>query len=116
MIRLFIFIIFISMTNNLIGQHEFIVNTFKDSTQSEPSIELIDGTGNFVIVWKSENQVDLQSEGDIYLKYFSSELIQLADEILVNDSTIGPQQNPQISSNRKGKFVVVWSSYDRNFP
>jgi hypothetical protein len=62
------------------------------------------------------NQAGINSEEDIYLKYFSKDLQSISEDILVNDSINGPQINPQIASDNNGNLVIVWSSYSRNDP
>ncbi len=69
-------------------------------------------TDGLVAVWKSENQVDSISEGDLYFKLLKSDMQLFGDEILINEITIGNQQHPQMASNERGFFVVVWSSFN----
>jgi len=94
------------------AQQKIYVNTYQDSTQREPAIAVIDNEENIAIVWKSDFQLDSASGGDIYLQFLSSDLQKIGQEILVNDITKGNQINPQVSSNKNGKFVIVWASFN----
>jgi hypothetical protein len=95
------------------AQSEIIVNTYQDSTQNQPIIQTLDDQDNFAVLWKSFNQAGENSEGDIYLKFFSSDLSPLSDDLLVNDLFSGPQETPAMASDINGKLAVVWSSFDR---
>lgn len=107
-------VIFIILNICTFAQEEIIINNFKENDQREPVIAKISNQNDIAIVWRSDNQVDSISEGDIYLRILSSNFNFIENEILVNQITNGNQKNPQIASNANGKFVIVWSSYDRS--
>ncbi len=69
---------------------------------------------NIAIVWVSDNQVDSNSETDIYLRMLTKDLTSLGEELIVNDITNGLQEKVQIASNKKGNYVVVWSSFEKD--
>ncbi|MBI2619055.1 MAG: T9SS type A sorting domain-containing protein [Ignavibacteriales bacterium] len=92
------------------AQSEFIVNTTLDSVQRDPQIAR-DAGGNYVVVWKSEGQVDSASRGDIYLQFFDADDSPASGETLVNTVTGGDQDKPAISMNANGDLVIVWASY-----
>ncbi len=91
------------------AQGEFLVNTHLDSTQREPAIAR-DAAGNYVVVWTSEAQVDSHSQGDIYLQLFDPLDQKIGPEILVNTTTTGDQEKPEVAMNSNGDFIVVWAS------
>ena len=65
--------------------------------------------GGYVVVWDSSNQ-DGSGEG-IYFKLFDStgNLIS-TDDILVNQTTEGPQTDPQVNYLPNGNFLITWES------
>ncbi|MCB9220051.1 MAG: T9SS type A sorting domain-containing protein [Ignavibacteriales bacterium] len=99
---------------SVFAQNEITINSFTKNAQREPIITRLDITDEIVIVWKSENQVDSASAGDIYMQFLDKNMQPFRGEILVNDSTIGDQKNPQIASNKNGDFIIVWSSFENN--
>ncbi len=105
-------IIFVLLLLNsfLFGQVEFKVNTFSDSTQRDPQIAR-DGSGNYIIVWDSENQVDPASQSDIYFQLFDSNDSKVGSEEIVNTFTEGEQERPALAMNSGGDFVIVWASH-----
>lgn len=113
-IKIILLLIF-TVTANF-SQTEIVINSITDNAQREPIIEKYATedimTDALVAVWKSENQVDPFSEGDIYLRLLNSDLQLSENEILVNELTSGNQQNPQVASDKLGHFIVVWSSFN----
>ncbi len=65
--------------------------------------------GGYVVVWDSANQ-DGSGQG-IYFKLFDStgNLIS-TDDILVNQTTEGPQTDPQVNYLPNGNFLITWES------
>lgn len=106
----FITFLFFFFTVLTFGQNEFLINTFLDSTQRDPQIAK-DANGNYCVVWNSDYQVSLTSQGDIYLQFFSSNDIKIGTEQLVNTITTGDQEKPSLAMNSNGDFVVAWASY-----
>ncbi len=45
---------------------------------------------------------------------FDKDLTPLSEELIVNDITNGLQEKVQIASNKKGDYVVVWSSFEKD--
>lgn len=113
-IKIILLLIF-TVTANF-SQTEIVINSITDNAQREPIIEKYATedimTDALVAVWKSENQVDPFSEGDIYLRLLNSDMQPSENEILVNELTSGNQQNPQAASDKLGHFIVVWSSFN----
>ena len=107
---------FFLFTSLIFAQDEMVINSFKENAQREPILKKyhlgdfnIDG---LVAVWKSENQVDSISEGDLYFRILNSDMQLFGDEILINEITAGNQQHPQAASDEFGRFIVVWSSFN----
>lgn len=83
------------------------VNTYVTGSQSQSAVAT-DGTGNFVVVWRSEAQDG--SLGGIYGQAFSSGGGMDGTEFRVNTYTAGEQQDPAIAMNTTGTTVIVWAS------
>ncbi|KAJ3431482.1 hypothetical protein M0812_20394 [Anaeramoeba flamelloides] len=92
--------------------NEFQVNTYIESSQSDPSITSIGaGNGKFVIAWDS-NEQDGSGSAVIAQIFDSSDGSKIGNEFQVNNYTESQQQNPSIASigTDNEKFVVVWQS------
>lgn len=106
---------FLLFTTFIFAQDEIMINSFQENAQREPILKKYSPGNNsegLILLWKSENQVDSISEGDLYFRILDSELQLFGNEILINEITIGNQQHPQMASNERGFFVVVWSSFN----
>src|SRR5262249_51777149 len=68
----------------------------------------IDASGNFVVAWKSRNQVSGTSGFDIYMRRFDAAGSALSGETLVNTTTVQDQKDPAIAMNASGQFVISW--------
>jgi hypothetical protein len=86
---------------------EFRVNTYTTESQGLPSIAA-DGSGNFVVVWRSEGQ-DGSSHGVFGQRYANSGT-PLGSEFRVNTFTTGEQRFPSVAADTAGNFVAVWRS------
>ncbi len=63
------------------------------------------------MVWVSEDQVELNSRGDIYFQRFTSNDARAGTETLVNTVTAGDQEKPSLAVSDNGDFVVAWASF-----
>jgi len=92
--------------NNPVGS-EIIVNTHTDNLQFTPRIEgLLDG--GHVIVWASKYQ-----DGDgygVYAQQYDAFGNKINQEFLVNDTVIGNQGLPDITSLNNGGYVITWQA------
>ncbi len=72
--------------------------------QTDISISM-DGSGNFVIVWKDGRNGDI----DIYFQRYNSSGVSLGVNKKVNDD-VGTafQADPSVSMDGEGNFVIVW--------
>lgn len=86
---------------------EFVVNSYTTGSQSRPSVG-VGLDGNFVVAWHGEGESD---DWGIFAKQFASTGGAIADEFLVNTTTIGFQTEPRVvSADAKGHFAVAWQS------
>ncbi len=95
---------------------EFVVNTYTDDSQMNPSITSLTD-GGFVIIWTSPDQRegdDLYYWGqDIYAQRYDSDSQPVGEEFLVNSYTEGYQWSPDITGLTDNGFVVTWTSPDQ---
>src|SRR5262249_23029982 len=68
----------------------------------------LDGAGNFVIAWASNNQDG--SGWGIYAQRFDAAGNALGDEELVNTTTVGDQKFASVASDADGNYLITWSS------
>ncbi len=98
---------------------EFQVNTFTTGDQGaaidhydyygQGQAVASDATGNFVVVWQSEDQDGGAFSGVFGQRYDSGGLPQ-GGEFPVNTFTTGTQTAPAVAADTAGNFVVVWQS------
>jgi hypothetical protein len=75
--------------------------------QGSPAIAM-DGSGNFVIAWADERNLD----GDIYAQRYDSSGIPLDSNFKANDDLgTSPQVSPAIAMNISGNFVITWEDF-----
>jgi hypothetical protein len=86
----------------------FKVNTSDGWTdQHNPSIAM-DTLGNYVITWEDE----VNGNFDIYAQRYDTSGSSLGSNFKVNaDVGTAPQQNPVISMDYAGHFIIVWEDY-----
>lgn len=82
--------------------------------QTQPAI-VSDGIGGAFIVWKdARNQSDGTSASDIYAQHIGSNgLIQWTTDGLSISKAFRIQENPQLTSDGSGGFIVTWQD-ERN--
>jgi len=83
------------------------------ASQYNPAIA-VDPNLNFVITWKDRRNGDWNDGWDIYAQRFSNDGTALGENFKVNDD-IGneEQEEPAVSIDNNGNFVIVWSD-ERN--
>ncbi len=94
----------------VLPQQEFLVNSTLPSVQRDPQI-VRDSSGNYAVIWRSENQIDSNSKGDIYLQFYNSADQPIGAEILVNSVTAGDQDKPAAAMTVQGDLLVTWASH-----
>jgi hypothetical protein len=87
---------------------EFKANTYSTNLQRFPDAT-IQANGNFVVIWNGVGAQDLSAYG-VFGQRYDVTGAALGTEFLVNTYTSGFQFKPQVASDRRGNFVVVWSS------
>jgi hypothetical protein len=86
----------------------FKVNSDAGTAYQHHSRVASDYWGNFVVVW-----YDYRAGNDnIYAQRFDSSGIRLSNNFLVNtDGGTSQQYNPDIASDKRGNFVIVWYDF-----
>jgi len=92
--------------NGSVNGSEFKVNTYTTNNQSNSSVSM-DGNGNFIISWQSSGQ-DGNGIG-IYAQKYNADGSVNGSEFRVNTYTTGAQQNPLISIDTTGNFIITWN-------
>jgi hypothetical protein len=86
---------------------EFQVNTYTADDQYDIAVN-VNATGGAVVVWSSLGQ-DGSGLG-VYARRYSASGDALGEEFRVNTIVDGDQNDPSVSSDVEGNFVVVWES------
>jgi len=85
----------------------FEVSTIKFRYITQPSIAM-DKEGNFVVAW--DGDPNFASLDDIHARRYGFDGTAIGEQFIVNTSIEGPQQNPQVAMNNRGRFIIVWDS------
>jgi len=88
---------------------EFRVNSYTTGGQSFAHVAH-DGSGDFIVVWSGPGTGD--GDGGVYARRFDSLGASIGSEFLINTYTTGSQEDPEVSTDAAGEFVVVWTSAD----
>jgi hypothetical protein len=83
----------------------FEVSTIRFSSVTQPSISM-NRQGEFVVVWDGDPK--LASLDDIHARMFDTNGMAIGEQFIVNTTTVGPQQNPEVAMNNRRQFIVVW--------
>ncbi|MEM8524829.1 MAG: T9SS type A sorting domain-containing protein [Bacteroidota bacterium] len=109
-------ITFLSFENSAYGQFdftgsEFQINSYTNLDQSVPKVA-IDKSGNFIVVWQSEEQ-----EGNyygIYAQRYDKLRNPIGEEFRISDNPTGHQLDASLAMNDGGEFIITWTQYDSN--
>ena len=82
---------------------EFQINNDIERAQRVPDIAM-DETGNFVVVWESNNN------DDVRVRRFHADGTPVGNEFPVDDLTTTEQNQAAIAMNAQGNFIIVWDS------
>ncbi len=63
----------------------------------------MDAVGNFIVTWNSSNG----ATQDVFARWFTAAGVP-EPEFRVNTTIFGKQDNPVLTMNRAGEFVVAW--------
>ncbi|MFC1600779.1 cohesin domain-containing protein [Candidatus Sumerlaeota bacterium] len=85
---------------------EFSLNSSTVGAQYEPTIRM-DGDGEYIMAWTGSGTGD--STG-IWARRFSSNVLPLENEWLVNEITAGTQRRVNLAVGPSDDFVVSWSN------
>jgi len=85
----------------------FEVSTIKFSSITRPSISM-NMPGHFVVAW--DGDPNLAGLDDIHARRYNFDGMPIGEQFIVNTTIEGPQQNPQVAMNNRGRFVIVWDS------
>src|SRR5947207_3450704 len=88
-------------------RNEFLVNTSSNFAGTNFSSISSDGSGNFVVTWKSGSGLFFPT-----VRRFASSGHPIGDELVIYDSTIHGYGYPSVSSSAGGQFVVVWETFN----
>ncbi|MCH9674709.1 MAG: DUF4347 domain-containing protein, partial [Gammaproteobacteria bacterium] len=88
---------------------EFVVNTTTAGEQDDPALAMA-GDGRFVVIWESTDQ-DGSGEGT-YAQLYDAAGATVGGEFLVNTTTSGSQDEPDVAMADDGSFVVAWQMND----
>src|SRR6188508_202955 len=92
---------------------EFQANTFSTGYQRLPDVHF-KPNGDFVVAWAGFNPtLDAENYG-ISARRFDASGAPQGGEFRANTYTTSSQFRPQIASDAKGNFVIVWSSYSQD--
>ena len=88
---------------------EILVNTTTNNFQVSPQITALDG-GGFVVTWADSSQQNGDTSSySVRAQVFEADGDKIGSEILVNTTTNGHQDSPQITALDGGGFVVTWT-------
>ncbi|CAN5610266.1 hypothetical protein BH11PLA2_BH11PLA2_06880 [soil metagenome] len=90
--------------------NEFRVNTTTAGGQGLPSVAM-DADGDFVVAWQGNGSGDADG---IFARKFTAAGQLFGSELAVNSVTADVQENPSVSMDADGDFVVVWDSYGQD--
>lgn len=81
---------------------DFLVNSTTHLSQRMPDVTTLND-GNFVVVWE-----DAGSDFSIRGRVFGPDGTPLGADFIINDSTTGHQNTPDVAALADGGFVVTW--------
>ena len=102
---------FYQASNGVTLQSVFTINSGSSDHVAHVEADM-DGDGQVVIVWQSENQ-DGSGNG-IYAAGYEQPNVQVFSEIQVNTTTAANQEEPAVACDSAGNTMVVWSSFDQD--
>jgi hypothetical protein len=85
----------------------FEINTIGFSSNTRPAIAMR-ADGDFVVTW--DGDPNRASDDDIHARLFDPNGTPLGEQFIVNRLRDNAQQNPQVTMNDFGWFVIVWDS------
>jgi len=83
----------------------FGVSTIRFSSNTKPSIAM-GKAGNFVVAWDGDPK--LARQDDIHVRCYKPDGTAIGEQFIVNTTLTGPQQNPEVAMNNRGRFIIAW--------
>jgi hypothetical protein len=83
----------------------FGVSTIRFSSITKPSIAM-GKAGNFVVAWDGDPK--LARQDDIHVRCYKPDGTAIGEQFIVNTTLTGPQQNPEVAMNNRGRFIIAW--------
>jgi hypothetical protein len=83
----------------------FEISTIRFSSVTQPSISM-SRQGQFVVTW--DGDPELARLDDIHARMYDSNGTAIGEQFIVNTTIEGPQQNPEVAINHRGRFIIVW--------
>jgi len=96
------------LQNGVPQGNEFLVNTYIQNTQNNPSAA-INANGEFVVCWDSWYQDG--SDRGVYAQRFTAAGVKAGDEFRVNVETAYSQARPVVKYFPNGNILFLWESY-----
>ncbi len=89
------------------------INSTTTDLQSDPAITVL-ANGGYVVSWQSypddlDNDEDTQAPGDIYAQLYNASGAKVGGQTLVNSTTVGNQEEPNITAMSDGCYLVTWN-------
>jgi len=101
----------VAVTMAVASRQDIQVNTYIESTQSQPSIAPLKD-GGYIVTWHSIYQ-DGGSYG-VYSQRFDANSQPVGEETQVNTTTNSAQWSPVVTTLDDGSYVIAWESYNQD--
>lgn len=89
-----------------VAESETLVNTTVEGTQHTPSLSM-STDGRFVIAWNGFGTGD---DDGVFVRSFAADGTAQGDEVLVNATVVGEQNDVDVDMNDSGDFLIAWNS------
>ncbi len=96
--------------NRIATGPEFMVNTVRRLTQTEPAVA-IDSAGNFVITWDTWTD---DNDRDVKGRLYGPDGLPQGGEFTVNTTLAYSQARPAVRWFRNRNFIVTWESWKQD--
>lgn len=100
----FAFVINVEAVTINVIKYEFQVNQTVIGNQDHATVSM-NQLGTFMVTWH-----DYSGGGDVKGRLFDNLGSSLGNEFLINETIVGDQRVPSVSTNKDNLFVIAWSS------
>jgi Ca2+-binding RTX toxin-like protein len=92
---------------------EIRINTRVTDDQTDPMIKVL-SSGNYVVTWQSapddgDGNDETDAPGDVYAQLFNAAGVKVGAETRVNTTTVGNQEEPNVTAMTDGGYLVTWA-------